>query len=175
MPTMDAIRTYDYLALARRRVLDWVRSLNAEQYAREFPFGRKTLGSTLTHILISEWYYVQRISGAEVPPYDQWPIRDELPPPFPEIESTWIAQAVRTRETLAAVRDWSTDLEYQVPDDDGRPRIITATPTDIFTQLALHEVHHRSQAMAMLRSLGVELEDIDFNAMMYRRRDATPA
>ena len=171
---MNPIRTYEYLALARRRVLDWVRPLSAEQYAREFPFGRKTLGSTLTHMLISEWYYVQRISAAEVPPYDRWPIRDEQPPSFAEIESTWTAQAVRTRDILTAVRDWSAHLEYEVTDDDGRPKVITVTPIDIFTQLALHEVHHRSQVMAMLRSLGVEIEDIDFNVMMYRRRDAAP-
>src|SRR5262245_17441113 len=120
-PIVDPIRTYDYLALARRRVLDWVRPLNAEQYAREFPFGHGTLGSTLTHILVSEWYYVLRIARADVPPHDHWPIREEQPPPFVEIESRWAAQATRTRDTLAAVRDWNTDLEYQVTDDDGRP------------------------------------------------------
>ena len=172
---MEPIKTYDYLVLTRRRVLDWVRSLAPEQYAREFPFGNKTFTRTLTHMLISEWYYIERISGREVPPYDQWPIRDEAPPPLAELESAWTAQADRTRAALGAVRDWDTELEYQITDDDGTLKIVNATPTDIFTQLALHEVHHRSQLLAMLRTLGAELDDIDYNIMMYRRRDATPA
>jgi uncharacterized damage-inducible protein DinB len=35
----------------------------------------------------------------------------------------------------------------------------------------LHEVHHRAQAMNILRQLGVKLADIDYNAMMYTRRE----
>jgi uncharacterized damage-inducible protein DinB len=171
---MDPLRTYDYLALARRRVFDRVRHLSAEQYAREFPIGRGTLGRTLTHIMISEWYYVERMQRRDVPEYAQWPIRDENPPPFTELDAAWNEQAVRTRAALGAVRDWTTALEYRVTDDDGRRLIVTASPADIFTQLALHEVHHRAQAMSMLRHLGLPVSDIDFNALMYRRRAADP-
>ena len=37
---------------------------------------------------------------------------------------------------------------------------------------ALHEVHHRAQVMNMLTRLGVGVGDIDFNLLMYQRRDA---
>jgi uncharacterized damage-inducible protein DinB len=107
----------------------------------------------------------------DLPPYEQWPIQDEKPPPFSVLEPTWIEQANQTRIALGAVRDWSAELEYRVTRDD-REMIVTASPGDIFTQLALHEVHHRAQAMNMLRRLGAAVEDIDFNALMYRRRDA---
>jgi uncharacterized damage-inducible protein DinB len=51
--------------------------------------------------------------------------------------------------------------------------IVTASPADQFTQLVLHEVHHRAQAVNILRHLGVEsLGDLDFNALMFPRRDA---
>jgi uncharacterized damage-inducible protein DinB len=33
-------------------------------------------------------------------------------------------------------------------------------------------VHHRAQAMNILRQLGVALEDIDYNALMFQRREA---
>jgi uncharacterized damage-inducible protein DinB len=148
-----------------------VRPLSAEQCALEFPIGHKTLGRTLTHIMISEWYYVQRIRGREVPPYDKWPIRWENPPPFATLEATWMEQAKDTRAALGAVRDWRADLEYRVVGDDGRPKIVTASAADIFTQLVLHEVHHRAQAMNMLRHLDVAVEDLDFNALMFRRRE----
>lgn len=170
---MDPLRTYDYLVLARQRVLGWVRSLSEEQYAREFPIGLGTLGRTLTHIMSCEWYYVERMQGRDVPPHNQWPIRDEEPPPFAALEAAWAEQADRTRAAIAGVRDWGAELEYRVTWDDGRPRIVTASVADIFTQLVLHEVHHRAQAMNMLRHLGVTLDDIDFNTLMYRCREVS--
>ena len=168
---MDPIKTYDYLTLARRRIFDWVRPLNGEEYAREFPVGLKTLARTLTHIMTSEWYYVQRLQGLAVPPYDQWPIQDEKPPAFDALESAWEEQTGRTRAALSAVRDWHTELEYRFTGDDGRQSLVSASRADIFTQLALHEVHHRAQAIAMLRQLGVAIDDIDFNTLMYKRRE----
>ncbi len=171
--TMEPLKTYDYLTLARQRIFERVRPLSAEQHAREFPIGPGTLGRTLTHIMISEWYYVQRMLGRDVPPDEQWPIQEENPPPFAALEAAWIEQADHTRAALSAVRDWSVDLKYRVTGDDDRPVIVTASAADIFTQLVLHEVHHRAQAMNMLRHLGVAVEDLDFNTFMYVRREAS--
>jgi uncharacterized damage-inducible protein DinB len=171
--TMQPLKTYDYLTLARQRVFDWVRPLSAEQYTREFAIAHGTLGRTLTHIMTSEWYYVQRIQGRAVPPYEEWRYQHEKPPTFAVLEAAWSEEAVRTRAALAGVRDWTTALEYEVDGDDG-PAVVNASPADIFTQLALHEVHHRAQAMSMLRQLGVAIVDIDFNTLMYKRRAASP-
>ncbi len=171
---MEPLKIYDYLTLARQRILARVRPLSAEQYAREFPIGHQTLGRTLTHIMISEYYYVQRIRGRDVPPYEEWPIQQEAPPPFGALEAAWIEQAGDTRDALSAVRDWSAELEYRVTGDDDRAEIVTASAADIFTQLALHEVHHRAQVMNILRHLGVAVEDLDFNALMFNRRPASP-
>ncbi|MDX2115196.1 MAG: DinB family protein [Planctomycetota bacterium] len=166
---MDAVKTYDYLVIARKKVLGWARGLTPEQYGRRFAIGPGSIARTLTHMLISEWYYVERLEGREVPPYAQWPIRDEEPLGFAVLEETWGAQAPRTRATLAGVRDWDAVLVYDNTSDEGKREIIRATRGDIATQLVLHEVHHRAQVMNMLRQLGVTLEDIDFNAFMYGR------
>jgi uncharacterized damage-inducible protein DinB len=171
---VDPLRTYDYLVLARERVFEKVRPLDAEQYARQFPVGLGSLARTLTHIMICEWMYMQRIQELPVPPYDQWAIQDEKPLAFAPLAATWTTQAAETRVALGRVRDWTTDLEYRVQRDDKTPMIVTASRGDIFTQLVLHEVHHRAQAMNMLRQLGATLEDIDYNALMYKRRDAPP-
>ena len=76
-------------------------------------------------------------------------------------------QAGRTRAVLESVRDWNKEFDYRPMWNDRQ--IVTASAADIFTQMALHEVHHRAQAMNMLRQLGVKLEDIDFNALMLKR------
>ncbi len=169
---MDPVRLYDYLAHTRLRLFDWVRPLSAEAYGTVLPGWSRSLARLLTHVLASEGYYLLRLQRQEVPPYEDWPIREEEPPDFPVLEERWTEQAPRTRAVLTAVRDWTAELEYRVTDDDGRGLIVTASPADLASQLVLHEVHHRGQAMSMLRQLGVALEDIDFNATMYRRRPA---
>ena len=168
---MDPLVVYDYLARARQRLFDWIRPLTAEQYTRTLPTWRRTLAHTLTHTMTAEWYYMERLQRHDVPPDDQWPIREEDPPPFAVLEKAWIEQAERTRTALGAVQDWNVDREYRVTLDDGRRQIIQATGTDIFTQLVLHEVHHRTQALNMLRQLGATTDDLDYNLLTYRRRD----
>lgn len=170
---MQPLRIYDYLVRARERIFKQVRTLTTEQYARKFPIGLGSLDQTLTHIMSSEWYYVQRMTGRHVPPYEQWPIRPENPPPFAELEIAWSKQADETRAALQSTRqNWNEALEYDVTDDSGREKIVSASPADQFTQLILHEAHHRAQVMNMLRQLGFAAEDLDFNAMMFKRRYA---
>jgi uncharacterized damage-inducible protein DinB len=177
---MNPLKIYDYLIKSRERVLDAVRLLTPEQYHRPFSIGLKTIASTLTHLMTSEWYYIERLEGRSVPPYEQWPMQYEKPPAtFDIIERAWREQAQRIRAVVADERDWSREITYlSFPDDTrGNKRFhITATAGDFFTQLALHEVHHRAQIMAMLRELGPPtrpVQDIDYNDLMYERQEVT--
>ncbi len=169
---MNPILTYDYLTKARDRVFDSIRPLSDEQYRREFPFGLKTIATTITHTMLCEWLYVERIQGRALPPYDQWPIQDENPPAFGVIEATWRAQAARTRAASEGERDWNPTDRYTTVADSKRHRFeVTTSPSEIMTQAVLHEVHHRSQVMAMLRMTpgATPVEDVDFNDMVYQR------
>lgn len=124
--------------------------------------------------MVSEWYYIERMQEHEVPTYDQWPIKYEHPPVFEVIETTWHQQTRRVRDVIANGLDWSRVIRYATfPDELGRRFEITTSPSDIFTQLALHEMHHRAQIMAMLRmTAGASpIEDVDFNDLMYQRRE----
>lgn len=168
---MEPKRLYDYLAAARSGVLDCVRPLSADQYAQEFAIGLGSLARTLTHIMACEWYYVERMSRRETPPYWEWPIRDQEPPGFAVLEAAWIEQAARTRATIASTEsagEWGRPIDYVVDVEPGKRRRVRTVVQDVFTQLILHEVHHRSQAMNMLRQLGVAPPDIDFNTMNYQ-------
>lgn len=170
---MNPLLTYDYLLVTRHRVFDSVRPLADEQYRREFPFGLKTIATTITHIMLCEWLYIERIQGRTLPPYDQWPIQDETPPAFDVIESTWRAQEVRSRAAIATEQDWARTVRYVTfPDSKGQRFEITTTPGEIVTQLVLHEVHHRAQVMAMLRMTpgATPVEDVDFNDVVYKKR-----
>jgi len=166
---MEPLKIYDYLGRARTRLFDWVRPLTAEEYAREFRPGERNLAQILTHTMTSEWLYLQRIQRLPVPPDEQWPIREEQPPAFQVLEAAWIEQAGRAREVLDAVRDWHEEFEYSIM-RAGQRMIITVSASDVFTQLVLHEVHHRAQAMMLLRRLGAPAGDVDYNTMTYKRR-----
>ncbi|HYE62446.1 MAG TPA: DinB family protein [Phycisphaerales bacterium] len=170
---LNPVKMYDYLALARGRVLDKVRTLSPEDYTRQFPIGLGSLARTLTHIMGSEWYYVQRMLDREVPDYSTWPIQDEKPPAFGVLNEHWKGVADGTRAAIATLNEnhgWHRVLEYRYTDDHGRRMVSTATPADQFTQLYQHEVHHRAQVVNMLKQLGHTLGDLDFNMLMFARR-----
>ena len=167
---LDPLAMYDYLALARGRILGAARALSPEQYQQQFPIGPGTLARTLTHILVGERRYVQRMLGREAPPDEQWPFRVESPQPLAALESAWSDQAAATREAIRQVLDWTAPQEYRDTDDDGRPVVIAATAAGQFVQLFQHEVHHRAQAINMLRHLGIGVGDLDFNTLMFERR-----
>ena len=170
---MNPVRIYEVLTQARRRLFDWIRPLSQEEYTREFSFGRRTLRATMTEIAGTELYLSMRLREERLPPWEDWPISEDRQPTFSALEATWATQATKTRATLAAVTDWSRSVTTQVI----RPHkilVLTATKADITTQLLLHEVHHRSQAMAMLRQLGIEAQDLDHISFVQQREERSP-
>ena len=167
---MNPVRAYDYLMLARAKLFDWIRPLSQERYTQEFPFGLHTLRATMVEIAGGEWVYARRLRGEPVPPEEERPIREERLPTFADLEPVWQAQAQRTHALLAAIRDWDQPIEYRV----GRPDktiVVSVTVGDIATQLCFHEIHHRAQAMAMLRQLGIAAQNLDFSVFMFHRTD----
>lgn len=171
---MDPIRMHEYLTVSRDHLFAWVRPLSREQYTTEHPIGLGSLARTLHHIKGAEWLYMQRINGrAGVIE----PIANEHDPeittaealPFADLERLWALQSERTGADIASAvaRDgWGVPTLYETT-HEGKPYAYRASPCDVFTQLVLHEVHHRAQAMHMLRRLGVATGEIDYNALMY--------
>jgi uncharacterized damage-inducible protein DinB len=171
---MNFVRTYDYLMQSRGKLSDWIRPLRQDQYTQEFPFGLHSLRATMIEIAGVEWLYVRRLSDPQqaLPPREDWPIAEQRQPTFKDLEPAWAEQAARTRDVIAKVRDWDAPIEYTAT-QSGKRIVVSTTKADIATQLCLHEVHHRAQAMAMLRQLGVPAENLDYSILMFRRREET--
>src|SRR2546426_10452194 len=91
----NPVHLYEYLAKARAKLLDWVRPLTLAQYTKEFPFGLKTLRDTLVEIPLSEWTYVQRLRGKDVPPWDERPLARFYKTDFPPLERAWRSEERR--------------------------------------------------------------------------------
>ena len=50
--------------------------------------------------------------------------------------------------------------------------LFTVSRGEFALQLCFHEIHHRAQAMAMLRQLGTKAESIDYSVLKFNRRQA---
>jgi len=170
---MEYAHVYDVQTQARRRLFDWVRPLSQEQYTRRFPFGLGTVRATLIEIAKVELIYGKRLRGEPVPPPplpDTFPISEANQPTFADLEKVWTAQANETRATLAGISDWANTVTRRLEQGDN-VIITTASKADLATQLLMHEVHHRAQAMAMLRQLGVEAQNLDYLMFAARREE----
>lgn len=169
---IDAARVYGVQSQARRRLFDWVRPLTQAQYIRPFPFGLATLRATLIEIAATEFYLTARLEAGPLPPMSEWPIGEDRQPAFSDLEAVWEPQMRRVQAVLEQTTDWDREVtsELRWPD---RAVTLTATKADIATQLLLHDVHHRAQAMAILRQLGVPAQDLDYIGFV-QRRNAQP-
>jgi uncharacterized damage-inducible protein DinB len=161
---LDFVRVYDVHTKARLKLFDWIRPLNQEQYAREFPFAHRTLQATMVELAATELWLTMRLRETPMPRpfrWEQMPINAQLQGTFPRLEAAWLEQTPRTRATLAGITDWDTVVRTELY-GKRRKHTLVAAKQDIATQLLLHEVHHRAQAMAMLRHLGVPAADLDY-------------
>ncbi|HLJ58163.1 MAG TPA: DinB family protein [bacterium] len=157
---MSPVHVYDVLLRARQKLFEWVRPLDQAQYAQPFPFGARSVRGCLVEIARAELFLAMRLREEPLPPLAEWPINEQRLPTFAELERVWTAQSQQTRATLAETTDWDRTVTCRLV----RPNqtvLLTATKADIATQIMMHEVHHRAQAMAMLRQLGVEAQNLD--------------
>ena len=173
---MDFPHVYDVLTQARQKLFGWIRPLSQAQYTQIFTFGLGTLRATAIEMARVEWLYGLRLQrpSAPLPPRDQWPIGEERQPAFRELEAVWTEQAPRTRAILAAISDWNTMVEYRrvQPGPPEKVTLVSAIKGDLAMQMLMHEVHHRAQAMAMLRQLGVAAQNLDYGVFAFKEREA---
>lgn len=161
---IDFVRVYDVHTQARATLFDAIRPLPQAQYVQEFPFAHRTIRATMLEIASTEWWLAARLRGEQFPVPFSWeelPINERRHPTFADLEPAWAAQVPQTRATLQDTADWDTEVETRLV-GRKRMRLLKARKRDIATQLLLHEVHHRAQAMAMLRHLGVSAQDLDY-------------
>ncbi|OFX27785.1 MAG: hypothetical protein A2Z07_06835 [Armatimonadetes bacterium RBG_16_67_12] len=156
---MGPLDQYRYLTDARHRLLDHIRALTPEQYGQSFPFGLGSVRRTAHHMAGAEWYLIGQLAGG---PSGDYPFASQRCPDFASLDRAWREQEPRTVETLAAERDWDRALEFTVTVPSKQVYRVKASSLEVFTQVCFHEVHHRSQVMAMLRQMGVPVETLDF-------------
>ena len=158
---MEYARVYDVQLTARETLLGWVRPLTQSQYTQAFPFGMRSVRGSLVEIARAEFFLVRRLREEPLPPVAEWPFSEAKQPTLADLEPAWARHSAETRAAFAATTDWDREVTARLVRQTGPVRL-TSTKRDIALQILFHEVHHRAQAMAMLRQLGVEAQNLDY-------------
>ncbi|MBI1826835.1 MAG: DinB family protein [Planctomycetes bacterium] len=154
MKTIEAMCKYSDWANAA--LLDAAKPLNATQLDTIFDIGMGTIRKSFNHIISGENVWLQRCKGhAET----KWPPANE---PITVAELRMRAnQTIEDRTAFfRGLKD--TDLDKRITYRDSLGGLFTATLREMLIQLLIHSIHHRAQAVNILRRLGLPAPEVDF-------------
>ncbi len=157
---MNDLRTlqtfFRYNDWADDRLLLAAGPLGDEQLDRAFDMGRGSLRKTLLHIVVAEQVWVQRWQGRSQTP---WP--DETERVAVATMGERLQQTRRERDGfLATLTD--ADIDRRVVYRDSLGSLYNADLGDMLLHLCTHSMHHRAQAVNMIRRVGGHAPELDF-------------
>lgn len=138
--------------------------LRDEDLDRSFDIGRGSLRRTLIHVWAGEDVWLKRWKGVTETP---WPNEDELTPMTALAEK--MAKTISERRTFVLSKS-DADLAELMVYRDSLGSLFEARLGDMFLQGIVHSIHHRAQAVNILRRLGQKPPEVDY--MMRVRKPA---
>jgi uncharacterized damage-inducible protein DinB len=155
---------------ARDKLLGAAKGLSDAQLDRPFEVGEGSLRATLRHLYGAERVWLERWRGTDQPRFPNAHAVTGLE----ELQRAWCSVAEARNEDLAALASGDLDRPITYRDRQGLPH--TAALGDILLQVCNHGVHHRAQALNMLRHLGAPLPKpgLDYIFMRLEQPDAPP-
>jgi len=158
---LDTLRTcFRYTDWAQGEVLASAASLSDEQLDRVFEMGEGTLRKTLGHIRDAEvWWNSNWTKG----PGMLFPAGDDREP-VRDIASSYKEVTARRDDFVRGLGD--ADLRRMVGAQPRPDRKLTLPIGVTMLQLCHHAIHHRAQAVNMLRHVGASIPAVDFLEML---------
>ncbi|TAK11579.1 MAG: damage-inducible protein DinB [Anaerolineae bacterium] len=143
-------RIFEHNQWANARIIDACAALTDEQLdAAPATAARGTIRETLLHLVGSEGWYLNRLTGQERT------LDEKAAPGFDELRKSAEASGAGL---LALARDpASKDWTVQYTASDG----YVVTPWVVMVQVINHASEHREQIKSMLTALGITPPDID--------------
>lgn len=157
----------DYGRWSNAQLLAASASLTNEQLDSPFEMGRGNLRRTLMHIWAGESVWLARMSGKSETP---WP--DESQPiSVSELTQRFEVLWHQIDAFLDSLKE--DDLSRVLPYRDSLGGLFDASLWDMWLQFINHSVHHRAQAVNMLRRIGASPPELDY--MMFIRKPVSGA
>jgi uncharacterized damage-inducible protein DinB len=150
---IEALFAYD--AWANRQLLATCRTVTQEQFDAALDIGPGSLSATLAHLIGSMFFFADRLNRTT--PRPRW---DQNAQQTPDILAPLLDQATQELQqavTKALATHALTDiLNWTDTDVEAADALDQITYAVALAQIVDHGIHHRTQAMTMLRRLGVE-------------------
>ena len=148
--TIDDIRhLFAYTEWANERIVECVRGLSVEQYARTVPSSFPTIRDTLAHIVMAEWIWLRRWKGESPSEPPQWLSAE---PPLDVVVENLRAIERERAELLDALNDadLQNDLSYRNMAGDPYANRLG----ELMSHVVNHSTYHRGQLTTMIRQVG---------------------
>jgi uncharacterized damage-inducible protein DinB len=145
-----------YSEWANDQLLRAAAGLNDEKLDQSFDMGRGSLRKTLLHLWAGESVWLARWMGKTETP---WP-DEEAKANIPNIDERFKGVYSDRDAFLKTVGD--ADLERVIPYRDSKGTLYKASLGDMIMQGIVHSIHHRAQAVNMLRRLGATAPEVDY-------------
>ncbi len=130
--------------------------LSNDKLDQPFDMGRGSLRKTLLHLWAGESVWLARWKGQTETP---WP-DEEQKAGVPNIDERFRHVYSERAAFMATLKD--ADFERVVTYRDSKGSLYKATRGDMIMQGIVHSIHHRAQAVNMLRRLGAEAPEVDY-------------
>ena len=153
MTAADVRLLFEYNAWANRLLMNAASRLSAEQFVHDMGASFGSVRSTLLHIVIGEWRWLQ--FWLEQPFDHDWPPANH--PSVAAVESFHAEVAEKQRAFVYALTDGDLQRSRLVR---GRERPLVHTVYHVLQ----HSAYHRGQVVTLLRQLGHEPPTTDFLA-----------
>lgn len=164
--TLRELFAYDDWATSR--VLDAAAPLRDEQLDRRFDMGFSSLRATLVHTHGAKLVWLHRIADGLAAKWENVP--DDQP--IAQARANAAALSERYDAILVSLDD--AGLQRMLDYRDMRGNQHQSRLLDVLLHVANHGVHHRSQALNMLRHLGAKPPRIDFIIRQFESPELAP-
>ena len=146
---------YDYNQWANSKILAAASKLTGEQFLADADYPHGGLRGTLTHILFAEWLWRKRMQGDSPA---KWIVPEDFPT-FEALQARWLAEGAELMSFVQTLADEQRAGTFEYKTTKGVP--YKNVTWQVLMHVLNHGTQHRSEAAAMLTSLGHSPGDID--------------
>ncbi len=155
----------DYNYWANGLILKFVEKLPPKAFTEELSEDGSSIRDILAHIMFAEWLWLDRMNGLTLAVDEvRKKYNPERCPNLKSLYGDWFALELRMREYLAGLTEKQIGETFKYFRQDGEE--FQNCYIDVFTQLVLHGMQHRSELAVILTDKGFSPGNIDYIAYL---------
>ena len=155
MNKQERLVLFQYNAWSSTKILDAASHITQEEYLASVPFPHGSLRGTLVHACFAEWIWRKRWQGSPQNPI--W--KEEDFPGMDSLRSRWVEEDSQLLDFVANLTEESLSSKFKYVSTEGIPH--ERALWESMLHVVNHGTQHKTEAAAILTSLGHSPGDID--------------